>query len=211
MNSQFPATRVQAVGALAATAFALSLVPSAQAQELTATVSPACEGQVVEQPFTPWVDPAGYVLVPNGTLETGTSWDLHGGAARESGNENFYVHDDGDARSLALPSGSSATTAPMCVGLDYPTLRLFARNGGSPFSSLLVEALFADASGKMRAVPIGAFLATSRWQPTIPLAILANLTALPTGDHVDVAFRFTPRGAGDWSIDDVYVDPFRHG
>jgi hypothetical protein len=78
MNSQFPATRVQAVGALAATALALSLVPSAQAEELTATLSPACEGQVVEQPFTPWADPARYVLVPNGAVETGAGWNLQG-------------------------------------------------------------------------------------------------------------------------------------
>jgi hypothetical protein len=211
MNCPSPATRAQAAGALAATALALSFVPSAQAADVTATDSAACEGQVVEQPFTRWADPANYVLVRNGTIESGTGWDLHGGAVRASGNETFYVHDEDDARSLALPSGSSATTAPMCVGLEHPTLRLLARNRGSVFSSLLVEVLFKDATGTTRAVPIGAYLGTSSWQPTIPLAVLANLFALPPGDHVDVAFRFTPRGSGDWSIDDVYVDPFRHG
>jgi hypothetical protein len=211
MNCPSMATRVQVAGVLATTALALSLPFSAQAAELIATVSAACEGQVVEQPFIRWADPARYVLVPSGTVETGRGWDLQGGAARTWGNETFYVHDEDDARSLALPSGSSATTAPMCVGLEHPTLRLLARNDGSVFSSLDVEVLFEDATGTTRAVPIGAFLGTSSWQPTLPLAVLANIGALPPGDHVDVAFRFTPRGAGAWSIDDVYVDPFRHG
>jgi hypothetical protein len=212
MNRLFRAARVPAAGALAATAFALSSLPAAQAAAVTSTASAACEGQVVEQPFTRWADLANYVLVPNGTVENGTGWNLQAGAARISRNEPFYVHDEDDARSLELPAGSSATTAPMCVGLEHPTLRLFARNGGSVLSSLLVEVLFEDATGTTRAVPIGALLGASSWQPTIPLAVLANLRALlPPGDHVEVAFRFTPRGTGNWSIDDVYVDPFRHG
>jgi hypothetical protein len=60
-------------------------------------------------------------------------------------------------------------------------------------------------------LPIGAYSATSAWQPTTPLALVANAFAL-SGDTVDVAFRFTPLDAlGKWAIDDVYVDPFRHG
>ena len=210
MNCPSPATRFQAAGVLAATALALSFMPSAQAAAST-TLSGACEGQVAEQPFLRWADPANYVLVPNGTVENGTGWDLRGGVARARGNEHFYVHDEADAWSLALPSGSSATTAPMCVGLEHPTLRLIARNRGSLLSSLLVEVLFNDAAGVARAVPIGTYLGTSSWQPTVPLAVLANLSAVLEGDHIDVAFRFTPKGWGDWSIDDVYVDPFRHG
>ncbi len=174
------------------------------------TVQATCDGQVIKQPFMPWADPAGYVLVPNGTVERGTGWKLEGGAARAAGNEIFHVHDDRDATSLTLPAGSSATTAPICVGLEHPTLRLFARNRGSMLSELLVEVLFQDADGRSRALPIGAHLGSSSWQPTAPLAVVANLFALP-GGNAEVAFRFTPTGAGDWSIDDVYVDPFRHG
>ena len=211
MNCPSPAIRVPVAAALAATALALSFVSSAQSADLTATLSAACEGQVTEQPFTRWADPASYVLVRNGAAESGSSWNLQGGAARTSGNETFYVHDEDDSRSLTLPLGSSATTAPMCVGLEHPTLRLLARNRGSVLASLLVEVLFTDATGKSRAAPIGAYFGTSSWQPTLPLPVLANLTALPPGDHVDVAFRFTPQPGGEWSIDDVYVDPFRHG
>jgi hypothetical protein len=189
-------------GLLAALALALALAPSAQAA--------GCDDQVVEQPFTAWADLAGYVLVRNGALETGAGWGLRG-AARAAGNETFYVHDEDDSTSLALPAGSSATTAPICVGLDYPTLRLFVRNKGSLLSTLLVEVLFQDAGGLQHALPIGAYSATSAWQPTTPLALVANVFAL-SGDTVDVAFRFTPLDAlGKWAIDDVYVDPFRHG
>jgi hypothetical protein len=202
--SLFTSPRRDAVaGLLAAAALALVLAPAAWAAD--------CDGQVTEQPFAPWADLAGYVLVSNGTVETGAHWNLEGGAARSAGNEPFYVHDEDDSTSLALPAGSSATTAPVCVGLDYPTMRLFARNKGSLLSTLAVEVLFQDAGGKQHALPIGAYSATSAWQPTTPLAVVANSFAL-SGDTVDVAFRFTPLDAlGKWAIDDVYVDPFRRG
>ena len=159
-----------------------------------------------------WADLAEYVLAPNGTVEQGGHWKLQGGAVRAAGNESFHVNDADDSSSLVLPAGSSATTAPMCVGLEHPTLRLFARNRGALLSPLLVEVLFEDAGGNSRALPIGAYVGASAWQPTTPLAVIANNFALLPGESVEVAFRFTPQGtAGRWSIDDVYVDPFRHG
>jgi hypothetical protein len=193
-------------GLLAATALTLVFTPSAHAAALG-----SCDGQVPEQPFLPWADPSAYVLVPNGTIEQGARWNLKGGAIRVAGNETHYVHDSGDTTSLSLPPGSSATTAPMCVGVEHPTLRLVARNRGSALSLLLVEVLFEDLTGHKRALPIGAYVGASSWQPTAPLAVVANLFTLLPGTDVEVAFRFTPRDGGDWSIDDVYVDPFRHG
>jgi len=209
MNRLSSPMRGVVAGLLAVTALALVFAPSASAQ----TGWPAaCEDQVAERPFMPWADPAAYVLAPNGTVEQAAHWELEGGAVRAVGNERFHVNDADDASSLALPPGSSATTAPMCVGLEHPTLRLFARNRGALLSPLLVEVLFEDAAGSSRALPIGAYLGTSAWQPTTPLAVIANLFAGLPGESVEVAFRFTPRGsAGNWSIDDVYVDPFRHG
>ena len=198
-----PPRRVIA-GLLVASALALVLAPSARG-------SAACDAQEVERPFLPWADPAAYVLVRNGTLEHSAAWNLTRGATRVGGNEVFHVHDPADRSSLALPQGSSARTAPMCVGVEHPTLRLFVRNSGAADSLLLVEVLFKDALGASHAVPIGAVAGAPSWQPTLPLAIGANLFAALAGEHVDVAFRFTPQGDGDWSIDDVYVDPFRHG
>ena len=139
-----------------------------------------------------------------------TGWSLSG-ASVVAGNEPFHVHGDADASSLALPTGSSATTAAVCVGLEHPTLRLFARSSGSVLSSLEVDVLFENAAGDVVTLPIAVLPAAlhGRWRPTLPLPIVANLLPLLPGERTAVAFRFTPRGQAAWLIDDVYVDPFR--
>ena len=104
----------------------------------------------------PSPDPFRYVLAPNGGLESGAAqWKLTGGAKVENGNETFYVGGKTDTKSLYLPSGSSATTRPMCVQLLHPTLRYFAKNRGTPvLSSLLVEALIENPlNGKVLKAP----------------------------------------------------------
>jgi hypothetical protein len=172
-----------------------------------------CEGQTMERPFLPWLDPAQYVLAPDGGLEAGGGgWTLTGGARVVMGNEPWRVGGAGHSRSLSLPTGSSATTEWMCVSLLHPTLRMFAANGGSLLSLLKVEVLLQGAGGKATAVPIGALVAGASWQPTLPLAIFANATNLPllTDGTLAVAVRFTPVGfGGGWRLDDVYVDPYQ--
>jgi hypothetical protein len=166
-----------------------------------------------EQPFTPWLDFASYALVPNGDLESGRAgWSLGGEASIVGDNESFYVHDAGDGKALSLPAGSSATTSDVCVGATSPDLRFFARNLGSPLSTLKVEVLYTDLLGRRRALTVAALLGGSSWQPTVPVAFLTNLTLLPllTDGTGSVAFRFTPQGgSSEWRIDDVYVDPFK--
>jgi hypothetical protein len=127
----------------------------------------------------------------------------------EDGNEPFFVHGAGERSALALPSGSSATSPSMCVGILHPTMRFFARNRGSLLSTLRVEVLFEDASGRIHALPIGLVLGDNKWHPTLPFPVVANLLALLPGEHTAVAFRFVPTGLGaSWVIDDVYVDPY---
>jgi hypothetical protein len=172
--------------------------------------APDCDNQVLEHPFRPWWDPAPYVLVPNGHFEGARQWQLAGRAAMARGNEWFYVHGAHEVWSLALPPGSSATSAPACVGIEYPTVRFFARNNGSSSSTLSVEVLFETADGKVRAQHIGSVLGGPGWVPTPPLPITVNLLPLLPGERTAVAFRFTSVDAGDWRIDDLYVDPWRH-
>jgi hypothetical protein len=190
------------------------LVLAALAAALAAPASAAAADGLVggcqytyEQPFAPWLDFASYVLVPNGDVESGRAgWSLDGGAGVVAENESFYVHDAGDGRSLSLPSGSSATTDSTCIGATSPDLRFFARNLGSPLSTLKVEVLYTDLLGRSRALTVGMLTGGSSWQPTLPVAFLANLTLGTTS----VAFRFTPQGtSSEWRIDDVYVDPFK--
>jgi hypothetical protein len=194
---------------LASLAAALAMPASAAA---TAGLVGECQ-YAYEQPFAPWLDFASYVLVPNGGLESGRSgWSLGGGASVVAENESFYVHDAGDGSSLSLPPGSSATTRGMCVAATSPELRFFARSSGSPLATLKVEVLYTDLLGRSRAVTVALLTGSSSWQPTLPVAVLANLTLLPllSDGTASVAFRFTPQGSSsEWTIDDVYVDPFK--
>jgi hypothetical protein len=168
----------------------------------------SCSGQTYLQPFLPWLDPANYVLLSGGALETTDGWSLSGGAPLVSGNESFHVNSGGDSNSLLLPSGSSATSPTLCITLLHPTLRFFALNNGSPTSALGVEAV-TKVLGTTVSTPIGRLLADGSWRSTVPLAFFDNLISPLTGS---VAFRFTPIGAGSgWQIDDLYVDPYKQG
>jgi hypothetical protein len=172
-----------------------------------------CGPQLFEQPFLPWLDPFQYVLAPDGGFEGGAAgWTLTGRARVVSGNEPFRVRSATDAHSLSLPMGSSATSPPMCIGVDAPTARLFASNSGSLLSTLRVDVVSRNALGLETTLPVTVLLGTRAWQPTLPFPVLANLTSLGLLENgtAQVSFRFTPMGVlGGWRIDDVYVDPFK--
>ena len=175
-----------------------------------ASLLDGCPDADASQPFLPWGDQAFYVLAPDGGLEQGGGdWSLQDGAAVVDGNESFQVGGAGDSHSLALPDGSRATTAPVCIGLDSPTVRFFARNDGDPDGSLRVSVLVDTLLGPVT-VPIGTVDGAESWHPTPAYLLIANLTALPivTDGTASIRLRFTPHG-GDWRIDDVYVDPWK--
>jgi hypothetical protein len=162
--------------------------------------------------FSPWGDDAQYALAPNGGLESGASgWRLTDGAAVQAGNEQFQVGGADDASSLAIPAGADATSAPACIDVAHPTIRLFARNQGSPGSVLHVSVVFPGLLGGTMSLPVGSVTAGSDWQPTASLPVLVNLLSLLRGDQ-QVSFRFSAgNDGGDWSIDDLYVDPYSKG
>jgi hypothetical protein len=165
----------------------------------------ACEGQELEQPFTRWGDTAQYTLVGDGDFTGGgVGWDLDG-ADLVADNEPWYVHGGDTPRALRLRAGDSATTPPVCVSLLHPTMRFFVRNGGGLLGTLTVEVV---THGGL-ALPVGiipGLLGGNDWAPSAPLPVLANLI------DGEVAFRFTAGGlGGTWTIDDVYVDPYKKG
>lgn len=181
---------------------------TAPAQAAT-TAAPGCPVKPTVQPFAPWQDLAAYVLAPGGDLEQNRStWTLAGGAAAVEGNEPFQVGAATDHTSLSLPAGSSATTDQMCIGIEHKTMRFFAKANTSS-GSLRVEALLAGRRGRTRAVSIGTIQAGTSWAPTAELPMIVNKLAPQQGNAIQVAFRFTPRGSASWTIDDVYVDPYR--
>jgi hypothetical protein len=193
---------------LAALALALAIsAPAAQAGPLVESARDCTTG-VVETPFKRWLDPLGYSLIPGGSFEDGASGWALGTAKVATGNESFYVHNRSDSRSLSIPSGGSVTTPTVCVGIDKPFLRFFARSSGGLLSTLKVEVQFETAGGAVLTLPMGVAL-PGGWAPTLPLPVIANLLPLLPGNQTPVRFRFTPVGAASWSIDDVYVDPRR--
>jgi hypothetical protein len=195
---------------LSATAAVIfSLMPASPAQADTS----GCGTSDLSQPFLPWGDPGYYGLLPNGGFErSASSWSLDGQAHVVSGNEPFNVAGDNDSRALSLDDGGSATSDQVCVTLLSPTLRLFARNTGSPLSTLLVSVQVPGLLGGQQTVPIAVVAGGPDWQPTAQIPIVVNLLNLPllSDGSTDVAFQFTPLGSGgDWTIDDVYLDPFK--
>jgi hypothetical protein len=194
-------------------ALALGAVPAAASADVLSLGIDGCPAQKIEHPFARWLDGGNYVLVPGGTMEGSlTGWKLTGGANVVSGNETFYVHGAGEKLALSLPSGSSATTPPMCVGVLDPTLRYMAANDGGLLSLLTVQILYYPPGGGVLTLPLGLNIGGKSWAPSLPTIVAANLLGLLNGGKANVAFRFTPTGLGaKWRIDDVYVDPMaRH-
>jgi hypothetical protein len=197
------------LGLSATAAVFFSLMPASAAQADTSS----CGTSNLSQPFLPWGDLSSYGLLPNGGFEQqARAWSLDGQASVVSGNEPFYVNGDNDNRALNLGESGSATSDPVCVDLASPTLRFFAQNSGSPLSTLAVSVQVPGLLGGSTTVPVGVVSAGSDWQPTAQIPIVVNLLNLPvlSDGSSNVAFQFTTLGSGgDWTIDDVYLDPFK--
>jgi hypothetical protein len=212
MNGLRLKTRAITIAAAALTLIAVA-APTANAGLLVSTAS-NCDTQQLSQPFAPWADSSNYTPVPGGSFEAGAPvWSLTGGAKVVSGNESFGVRSKSDSRSLSIPQGSTATSRSICVGLGEPTLRWFQKQSGgllglgSITSAMTVEVLFEDSLGQTLALPIGAGALNSDWAPSLPAVVTANLLPLLPDQKTAVAFRFRAL-TGNWTIDDVYVDPY---
>jgi hypothetical protein len=201
-TGRFAALVAVAVGALALGA------PAASAGLLVKS-APSCERQAVSKPFAPWRDNANYVLAPGGAFEPGDpGWKLNR-ASVVPGNERFRVRAAGDAHSLKIGPRGSASSPVMCVGLEHPTLRFFARSGGNLLQPLAIEVITETSVGLRLAVPVGVVLPSNGWAPTARQLVVANLLPLLPGRHTPVAFRVRSIGGATWWIDDFYVDPKR--
>jgi len=170
----------------------------------------ACDYDGAEQVFKPWGDSHSYVLAPDGGFEAGgAGWSLSGGAATVAGNESFYLNDSGDSRSLSLPAGSSAVSPSICMSIDTPIFRLFARNTGDPSAGLRVEASY-KLLGLLRTKTLSTVYAGPSWAPSQQLSTVLTLsTVVGTLIPSSIQIRITPVGSGgSWQVDDLYIDPF---
>ena len=210
-----PFAAIPRIAALAAVSTVVAVSTVAEpAQAATGITCPDATRQI----FLPWNDLANYSIAPDGGFESGASgWTLRGGAAVVAGNESFHVRSAVDRRALALPSGSSATSPRMCIGLLSGKMRFFATDATGSAARLKVEVLYEGGLGGLlgsvgRTLGVsetGVFRAPATWQPSPAIAMLGGVVPLFTDS---VRFRFTPLdSAGDLRIDDVYLDPLRHG
>jgi len=197
--------RTVLAAAVATAALAVG-APAANAGLLVAS-APDCTPKPTSKPFAPWGDQGDYTLAPGGSFEPGqAAWQLSG-ASVVSGNEPWKVNGAGDSRSLRLPPGATATSPVMCVGLEHPTLRLFARNNRALLSTMTVEVIFETSLGLKAAAPVGVLLPNGQWKPSPRFLVVANLLPLLPGNYTPVQFRVRSVGLGTWWVDDFYVDP----
>ncbi len=195
----------RAAGAAIAMAAASAAISAPAQAGILTTSATNCGTPELSQAFKPWGDSSTYKLV--GDFENGTDgWTLTGGAKVVAGDATAKIGGSGDARSLSLPSGSTAVTPPVCVGLNEPTVRAFARKNSGLLSTLLVSVDVQTSLGIWVTLPVGVDLGGA-WHPTLPMLVLANLLPLLPPDQTAVRFRFSPLLGGNWQIDDVYVDP----
>jgi hypothetical protein len=207
-NKVFARIRTAVLGATSLAAILAVFAPAANAN-LLSLLPGSCGNQPSTQPFAQFGDYSSYTPVPGGTFEAGSpGWKLSGGAQVVSGNESYNVSGTG-SHSLSLPAGSSALSPASCTSIYNPTARLFVRNTGSSQSRLVVEAVYPTLLGTLT-TPLGEVSASSHWAPSPTLGLLlSNALSTLSLNQTTVAFRFVPAdSSGQWSIDDVYLDPF---
>jgi hypothetical protein len=191
---------------VAAAAFAVG-APSASAGVLVQS-APDCSPKTTTQAFSKVDgDSTQYWLAPGGNFEAGTTpWTLSRGASVVSGNESWKVSGPG-SRSLQLKPLATATSPVMCVGIEHPAVRLFAKSNNALLSTLSVNAIVTTSVGLKVPVPVGVLLPSGQWKPSPKLFVLASLLPLLPGEHTPIQFQITSVGLGTWSVDDFYVDP----
>jgi len=193
-----------------AAAAVIGLLAALAASTASAATPAPCPAQTIVRPFLPWGDSNNYFLAPEGSMESTSTWSLSN-ASRVTDNEPFHVNSPLDKSALSLGSSGSATTAPICVTVHSPTLRLFVRNLGSPTSALRVDVLFTNKYGLPAQAPVTYLTSGSSWSLSSEVSFLkAVTTAVNANDQTWVRFRFTPVGwGGNWRLDDLFVDPLK--
>ncbi len=159
--------------------------------------------------FLPWGDEAQYMLAPQGDLSSTAGWTLSKQVSVVASGDPFTGAD----QSLQFKNGAQAATPAMCVDIDDPTIRFFARDvGGNGKANLKVDVIYEDFGGHVRHLTIARVKAGSEWQPSLVLPMYMNVLAMASPSGVTaVAFQFKAEGLQKdetLSISSLYVDPF---
>jgi hypothetical protein len=166
--------------------------------------SKTCEGQAFSQPFTSFGDSRDYTLAPGGEFNGPSTegWTFAGGAHLVTA-----MRPNGDSGgALALPSGGSAISPPICVTLSYPIARVWVQ-GALATRGVSVSVSYANTSTEAEPKSVGSLglglgiwtLAEFRVDPQ-----LAGTEEAPR----DVRFVFAAKSKlGESRLYDLYIDP----
>jgi hypothetical protein len=174
----------------------------------------ACPARSFSTVFSPWGDISLYTLAPNGDFEAGaTGWSLTGDATLVADNAHKIAAQLGDATSLQLANGATATSPALCVSSGYPSTRMFAntlRHSTTSRSTLQLEVLYTDATrGSQSVKALGTVPDNYAWDATRKMSIAqGQLNIKPdSSGNTYIRYRFTPLYGTTWRIDDLYIDP----
>jgi hypothetical protein len=192
--------------ALLAAALVVLAVPAAAS-------AAGCPSTPTTKAFKAFGDNADYSLAPNGAFETGTSgWTLSG-ASVASGNESYKVHGSADAKSLAINPTGTAVSPALCVSVDHPTFRFFARRTGGTWGNLAVRLRWRDSVGNTNETTVGTIDGgPGTWQVSPQFKLATALPLWQSGQTLSVQIVFDPENyGGAFAIDDIYIDPYTRG
>jgi hypothetical protein len=96
---------------------------------------------------------------------------------------------------------------------DDPSVRFVVRAVGS-YNTLNVTATIRNSAGTVQSVYLGQLNSGSfaNWAPSpiYSYAVNLNMPWMLVNGIAEVSFTFSSQGsAGSWTIDDVFVDPFK--
>jgi hypothetical protein len=174
----------------------------------------SCTAPQVVSAFSNLGDARDYVLAPGGDFEAKSldGWQVT--KARQDGDRSDLVVPDADKNankhSLKIPAGGSAVSPAMCVDLHYPTLRFMVKSPGK--GQLNVEVAYPDSNDPVFHDAGSITAGEKDWAATADIPVYPERGGVEPGMR-RVALRFTSvavdRDAGEWKIDDLYVDPKR--
>lgn len=195
---------VRSVGLFAALVVALTAAGPASASVgvTPAPVAPLkkCTEPTATQHFLDFGDDNFYALAPGGSFDRGNGWALANGATVASTTE----FDGSKGNVLDLPSGSQATSPPMCITSDYPTARLYVRNikgsEGVFFNvQYLVNGVWSDLKDTGQFHGDG-----TSWTLSNPM----NIQPSSAAGWQQVRFTFFAGGSTSrFQVDEFWVDP----
>lgn len=181
----------------------------------SAASTKTCNNPLIENPFERFGDSRDYVMAPDGSFEDSvlSGWQLSAAARRVTEADPVDLGANDGAGMLALPAKATAISPTMCVDLDYPTFRLLTKAVGRTDSSeFKIEVVYPDSKkpewNELSKFDGKQFVdAGSGWRLTSDMDMKPDLGGKTAGFR-RAAFRFTAL-AGNWRVDDLYVDPTR--